>query len=237
MAKCPNCDAQIVWDTAKCEPCGAVFGEGASWHPQPESRDEREQLKTRYPGAATAELAVPRAGNPYAPPQSAVADAPADAKEPRGIGGWLLLPVIGLFVFPIRLVVSLFTDYMPIFQTGAWSVLTAPGSPRYHALWGPLLAGEIIFNLAFLALDIWLLVLLFSKDWRFPKVFVGFAVLNLVFILLDSILGNQIPAVAAASGDGSAKEIGRGLIMVAVWVPYMLVSQRVKNTFVKPATA
>src|SRR4029077_11712335 len=133
--------------------------------------------------------------------------------------------------------VSLATDYVPIFQSGAWAVLTTPGSARYHALWAPMIVGEIAFNLGFLVLDIWLLVLLFSKSWRFPKVFIAFAVLNFVFILLDSVIGNQIPAVAQASGAGSATEIIRALAMVAIWVPYMLTSKRVKNTFVKPEGA
>jgi hypothetical protein len=177
------------------------------------------------------------AESPYAPPKSTVADAPPATEGPKGIGGWLLLPVIGLFVFPIRTLISFATDYVPIFQTGAWGVLTSPDSARYHVLWAPLLVGEMACNLAFLALDVWLLVLLFSKSWRFPKVFIAFAVLNFVFILLDSLIGNQIPAVAQASGQGSATEIIRALVMVAVWVPYMLVSKRVKNTFVKPEGA
>jgi hypothetical protein len=177
------------------------------------------------------------AENPYAPPQSPVSDAPPAVEGPKGIGGWLLLPVIGLFVFPIRCLISLATDYVPIFQTGAWAVLTTPGSARYHALWAPVLVGEIAFNVAFLALDLWLLVLLFTKSWRFPKVFIWFAGLNLGFIVLDAVVGNQIPAVAQASGDGSAKEIGRAFVLVAVWVPYMLKSKRVKNTFVKPEGA
>jgi hypothetical protein len=175
--------------------------------------------------------------NPYAPPQAPVAAALPPVEGPKGIGGWLLLPVIGLFIFPIRCLVSLATDYLPIFTTGAWAVLTTPGSQRYHALWAPTLVGEIAFNVLFLAMDIWLLVLLFSKSWRFPKVFIGFAFLNLAFIVLDSIAGNQIPAVAEAPGNDTAREIGRAFVMVLVWVPYMLKSKRVKNTFVKPEGA
>jgi hypothetical protein len=178
------------------------------------------------------------AGNPYAPPQSTVADAPPALDGPKGIGGWLILPVIGLFVFPIRWLVSVFNDYVPIFQSGAWAAVTTPGSPRYHPLWGPLLAGEIVFNLAFLAIDVWLLVLLFSKSWRFPKVFIAFAAGNLAFILLDAAVASYIAsAMGHTGGTGMGGEIARALVVVAVWVPYMLVSKRVQNTFVKPAGA
>jgi hypothetical protein len=39
--------------------------------------------------------------------------------KPRGIGGWLILPMIGLFVTPLRLGAFLFSTYIPIFTEGA----------------------------------------------------------------------------------------------------------------------
>jgi Protein of unknown function (DUF2569) len=171
--------------------------------------------------------------NPYAPPQSPVADAPPAVAGPKGIGGWLLLPVIGMFVFPVRCLISLATEYLPIFEKGMWAALTTPGSKAYHPLWGPLLAYEIFFNLAFLVFDLVLLYLLFAKSYRFPKLYIAFAVLNLVFVVSDAIVGYQIPAVVAQGMDTMAKEIGRSFMMVVIWVPYLMVSKRVKNTFVR----
>ena len=176
------------------------------------------------------------AANPYAPPQSAVADAVPATDGPQGIGGWLLLPVIGMFVFPIRALVSLATDYWPIFEKGIWATLTTPGTQAYHPLWAPVLVFEILFNIAFLAFELFLLYLLFTKSHRFPKMFIVFAVANLIFVVGDALIGNQIPAVAASGAESMAKEIGRSFIVVAIWVPYMLVSKRVKNTF-KPTAA
>ena len=171
--------------------------------------------------------------NPYAPPQSPVADAAPALDGPKGIGGWLLLPVIGMFVFPVRCVISLATEYLPIFEKDLWANLTTPGSNAYHPLWAPLLIYEVVFNLAFLVFDLFLLYLLFTKAHRFPKLYIAFAVLNLVFVVSDALLGYQIPAVVAQGMDAIWKEIGRSFMMVAIWVPYMLVSKRVKNTFVR----
>jgi len=171
--------------------------------------------------------------NPYAPPQSPVADAPPAVAGPKGIGGWLLLPVIGLFVFPVRILISLATEYWPIFENGLWAALTTPGSKAYHPLWGPMLAYEIFFNVAFLVFDLVLLYLLFTKSYRFPKMFIGFAVLNLLFVVSDAVLGYQIPAVVEQGTEQMMKEIGRSFGLVAIWVPYFLVSKRVKNTFVR----
>jgi hypothetical protein len=154
--------------------------------------------------------------------------------SPQGIGGWLILPMIGLFVFPVRVAISLATDYAPIFRDGIWGSLTTPGSAVYHSLWAPVIVGEIFCNVAFLLFDLALLYLLFSKSRRFPMAFIVFALGNLAFIAGDAAIAWQIPAVAARGLEGFAGEIARALVMAAVWVPYMLVSKRVRNTFRAP---
>jgi hypothetical protein len=172
--------------------------------------------------------------NPYATPQAPVSDAPAKPDGPAGIGGWLILPVIGLFVFPVRVVISLVTDYVPIFQGGIWGNLTTPGSEVYHPLWAPVIIGEIFCNVGFLFFDLALIYLLFTKSHRFPKAFIVFTLANLAFIVGDAAIAWQIPAVAARGLEGVGAEIARTLVVAAVWVPYMLVSKRVRNTFRAP---
>ena len=171
--------------------------------------------------------------NPYATPQATVADA-AKAEGPQGIGGWLILPVIGLFVFPVRAAMSFATDYWPIFQDGIWGNLTTPGSEVYHPLWAPVIVGEVSFNGAFLLFDLALLYLLFTRSHRFPKAFIAFTLANLAFVVGDAAIAWQIPAVAARGLEGVAGEIARTVVVAVVWVPYMLVSKRVRNTFRAP---
>jgi hypothetical protein len=171
--------------------------------------------------------------NPYARPQALVADTTKTA-GPQGIGGWLILPLIGLFVFPVRVVISLISDYWPLFQGGVWGNLTTPGSEVYHPLCAPVIAVEIAFNAGFLLLDLALLYLLFTKSYRFPKAFIAFALLNLAFIVGDAAVAWQIPAVAARGLEAPGAEVARALVLAAVWVPYMLVSKRVRNTFRAP---
>jgi hypothetical protein len=64
-------------------------------------------------------------------------------EEPRGLGGWLILPAISLFVTPIVSAVSFYNDYLPIFREGYWEVLTTPGSEAYHHLWAPFITFDI----------------------------------------------------------------------------------------------
>ena len=156
------------------------------------------------------------------------------SEGPRGIGGWLILPMIGLFVFPVRVAISLVTDYAPLFQGGIWGNLTTPGSEVYHPLWAPVIIGEIFCNVGFLLFAAALLYLLFARSHRFPRAFIAFALANLAFIVGDAVIAWQIPAVAARGLEGVGAETARAAVVAAIWVPYMLVSKRVRNTFRAP---
>jgi Protein of unknown function (DUF2569) len=172
--------------------------------------------------------------NPYQPPQANVEsnDVTPKVDGPVGIGGWLILVVIGLVVTPIRLTYLLMTTYVPIFRDGSWSQLTTPGMPAYHALWAPVLSFEIVGNMLILVLALVTLFCLIRKSRKTPKMAIALYGWAAVFVVIDSFVGNLIPAVAAQSDPASVKELMRSLIGAAIWIPYFLVSKRVKATFV-----
>jgi hypothetical protein len=153
------------------------------------------------------------------------------SNEPRGIGGWLILPIIGLIFTVCRFSLTLKT-YVTLFTGPAWERLTTEGSPVYHPLSGPLLIFEAIGNLSFVCAAIVLLVLIFLKHPLLPKMMIGFHVLNLVFVSLDGALASFTPLFASAI-PVITEELTRSIISAAIWIPYFLRSRRVKNTFVK----
>lgn len=176
--------------------------------------------------------------NPYQAPQArpepvaSIAASRAGGPRPRGLGGWLILVALGLIATPIRLAVNVTGNLFPILTSGQWEELTTPGSVAYHALWAPLIIFEVFANLFFMILALILIFLFFTKSERFPRVYIAFLMLNLVFVVGDSLLAGLIPAIAADNSPESNQEVVRSLIGTAIWVPYMLVSKRVKNTFV-----
>ena len=158
--------------------------------------------------------------------------------EPAGLGGWLVLVAIGITVSFFRLTTFLWTTYVPIFRDGAWEVLTTPGTEVYHPLWAPMLIMEIVVNLGFVVAQLWLLALFFGRARFFPKLYIGVALVNLGFIVLDAWLGTFLITNEPMFDDDTAKELIRSIISVSIWVPYMLLSVRVKNTFIdRPAFA
>jgi hypothetical protein len=154
--------------------------------------------------------------------------------SPVGLGGWLVLVGIGLFVAPISLAMFLLTTFTPSFQDGTWEALTSPDGWAYHPLWAPLLIFEMVGNGVFILLGLYLLVLYFGRRSRFPKLYIACVFANLVFIFVDAWLGSFVLPDEPMFDVETAGEIGKSLIAAAIWVPYMRVSKRVRNTFVNP---
>ncbi|HEX9949551.1 MAG TPA: DUF2569 domain-containing protein [Thermodesulfobacteriota bacterium] len=159
-------------------------------------------------------------------------NADAAPKQYDKIGGWLILVAIGLIFTPIRLLVVLFKDLLPALSADTWSRLTTPGTEAYHPLWAPLLLFEIIGNCLFILFPIIIAIFFFQKRRFVPRLVIMLLLSNLVFVAIDYFAADLIPFVAAQEDIGSLIELIRVFIGCVIWVPYFLVSKRVKATFV-----
>jgi hypothetical protein len=152
-------------------------------------------------------------------------------EAPQGIGGWLILPVIGLMLVPIHSSYVILTQYWQIFLDGTWIKLTTPRSAMYHHLWGPLITFEIIGTLIIVALAMATLVLLFRKSKKTPAFAVAFAGIYAVFKMLDYFFAELIPAVAQQPDPAYVRGLIAAVVGAAIWISYFIVSRRVKATF------
>jgi len=159
-------------------------------------------------------------------------NADAAPKQYDKIGGWLILVAIGLIFTPIRLLVVLFKDLLPALSADTWSRLTTPGTEAYHPLWAPLLFFEIIGNCLFILFPIIIAIFFFQKRRFVPRLIIVLLLSNLVFVAIDYFAADFIPFVAAQEDIGSLTELIRVFMAGVIWVPYFLVSKRVKGTFV-----
>lgn len=166
------------------------------------------------------------------------APSTTSAPEPSGIGGWLLLPFLGLVLTAIFAVWTLKQDVLPAFGSEVWSELTTPGSEIYHALWAPYLALALIANLALLFGSITLLVMGMRKHRWFPKLMIVFYLAVVVCALIDvlgaeSFLKEILPVADFRDFRFEAyRDLVRAIGIAALWGTYFRVSERVKNTFV-----
>ncbi len=158
------------------------------------------------------------------PPQQAVADSP------QGLGGWLVLPAIGLVVSPL-LIGNTLNDLAGAMSAGTWAALTTFGGANYHTLWAPLLLVELVVNLGELVFAVLLLVLFFQRRTCFPKLMIGFYIAAAVFQGIDVMMSSLLPAVPVTIKDYGT--LVRVVISSIIWSAYLLRSRRVKATFVR----
>lgn len=151
----------------------------------------------------------------------------------KGIGGWLIFPLLGLIITPIEGSFQMYNIYWQIFAKGYWSSLTTPGTEVYHAFFGPLLIFEGFGNSLTIALSVVTLWFFLRKSRLLPRLMISLLIFNFVFVCGDFFLSDLVPAVAAQSDSQSTIELGQAVIGTLIWVPYFLKSKRVKQTFVR----
>jgi hypothetical protein len=148
------------------------------------------------------------------------------------IGGWLILVGIGVVLSPFMVLFKVIPVYGDLIESGAWDVLTTPGSSAYDPLWAPCLYGEIGINAILVVLWCYLIYLFFSKKRRFRGLYIFTVLVTLTFIIADAYAIKVLIPDEPAFDLDTTKDVLRSAIASAIWVPYMLVSKRVAGTFV-----
>ncbi len=158
--------------------------------------------------------------------------APEENTGPKGIGGWLLLPLLGLIISPIRIIHQIATELVPVLRSDVWSALTHPASANYHPLWAPAIIFEMAGNAVIVLFGFWVLASFLTKSSMTPRLLIIWVASFVAIQAIDILLMSQIPMAASQLGAGDFRELARAVISAAIWIPYFLKSKRVANTFV-----
>ncbi|MBO0720935.1 MAG: DUF2569 domain-containing protein [Blastocatellia bacterium] len=156
----------------------------------------------------------------------------SEKTAPKGIGGWLLLPLFGLILSPLRLIYMIYEDLWPIFSPDYWDELASPDSPSYHPLWHSVLIFEVAGNLIVFLLGLAALLSFLRKSRRAPRMVILWFLLAFVFVAADAYFRSYIPGADEQLDALPISEIWSTAITAAIWIPYFLASKRVKATFV-----
>lgn len=151
---------------------------------------------------------------------------------PQGLGGWLVAVILGLVATPFCCAYHIATNTVP-FTVEDWQNLTLSGNSSYHPLWAPMLTLELLGNLTLLVLALLLIILFFQKRRTFPFWYVAFQVTNLTLVVVDNLGCAFIPSVAASACMNTGATTVGAIFGGTIWIAYMLISRRVKATFVK----
>ena len=173
--------------------------------------------------------------NPYTPPEAEL-ESPslqgAAAGGPEGLGGWLILVGIAIVLTPLMMLFGLSQTFPPLFNDGVWQALTTPGSEQYRPGFAALVVFEIAMNVAIIVVTIFSIALFFRKSMRVPRWYIGILLAGLASLIFD-LIGVRMVLPDIPMDVGTMRDLVRSAIACAIWIPYMLVSVRVKNTFVQ----
>ncbi len=148
----------------------------------------------------------------------------------EGLSGWLIVLGFGVCVRPIYLLVVTCQTVSQVIKLETWNQLTTPGLGAYHPLWAPWLLFELTFNGIALVTSVFIAICFFRKRALFTKSLITFLICCLLGALLDYLFCLNIPVAKNSLGE-SAKVLGQNVFGAIIWIPYLLVSQRVKATF------
>lgn len=153
-------------------------------------------------------------------------EAPADEGGPRGLGGWLIIPLIGLVVTALIIASKLYSD---VGSVAYLLTLMRRGFRLLDVQWAPAVV-SIACELGLLVLAIVLMVQAYRRKRAFVWNFVTYLALLPVWSLLAAtVLG----AGGAALGPADLRMFIRDAAGSLIWIAYMLQSRRVRNTFVE----
>ncbi len=152
--------------------------------------------------------------------------------EIKSIGGWLILPAIGLVLTPFVLIFQIAVN--GYFESGLWSSFKILGYDNWWAL-NLLMGAEFAINVFLLVFSILLIILFFQKRTSLPKLIVVFYIISALTPIYDYVMYSELfPKELLADFDDTESfgDIFKSIIRAAIWIPYFMISDRVKKTFV-----
>ena len=149
------------------------------------------------------------------------------------IGGWLILVAIGLTLFIVRGIFEILLNFVPLMTSPEWSLMTSPDSRQYQPYLWTIVIAELLANISLIAFAAVSLKFMLNRSKRFPKMQITLLLANLAFLLVDLWLARKVSGASDAITLESIREVSMSFVAATIWVPYFLMSKRVKETFVK----
>ncbi len=155
-------------------------------------------------------------------------EATQSAPAPRGIGGWLILPIVHLGLNAILIALNAATGI----AEGYGLIAPAGGAPPLPHDLNLALLTMSWFEAGLLAYAGLCAVQFARARKQVPYLMIGFYVLLLTMTIAEYFFADAVKTSPESLSEPIRAAV-RTAIAAAVWIPYFLVSKRVKNTFVR----
>lgn len=157
-----------------------------------------------------------------------VIPAVEEQKVPWSFDGWLLLLAFGIIVSPFKLSFNFWKTYSPIWNDGTLHDIMLTASLGFKLV----IISEILANLVFLGLSVFLMFLFFKKKAVFITWYFYIAASSMTFFIVNSLIVILVYPNIPVVGSELIKALISAAIALFVWGPYLYKSERSKNTFV-----
>ena len=132
-------------------------------------------------------------------------------------------------------IIGLLGTTLPFLFDDAFDKVTDPQSAHYVQGFGSLLIAETIFLTLFTAYVAYVLSLFKRSSRRFPLFFIGMFCISILAGIIETVAARAVVEGTAMESVMSELELGLigAVIGGALWIPFILLSKRVKETFVR----
>ncbi len=160
-------------------------------------------------------------------------DISSTSNQSMPIGGWLVLIAIKLVLSPLFLFVQLYRESSNFLNKSIWQLLTSSSSSTHEVASAYIVIFELMYNVVFFVFSILVTILFFKKRTILPRLIIIYYALVFLVPLIDSLalyLFTDLKSSTAEINQETASAV-RDFIYCCIWIPYFLISKRVKNTF------
>lgn len=162
----------------------------------------------------------------YDPPYDA--SVVSDAKL-EGIGGWLVLPAIGVVISPLMILVTS-KELWFAYSSVQWSIV---GDQFNGSALKIIIGAETIGNVGLLVMSVFLIVMFFQKRHTLPRFFILFMVISFALVGADLLAVSLFFPQKDLIEQSDIQKFVRQTISTVIWTLYFLKSKRVRATFVR----
>jgi hypothetical protein len=143
-----------------------------------------------------------------------------------GFGGWLILIAIGFTISFGRSLFYLFDELIPLFSDG-----TIQEAINVDPMWGLLFFIEFVFHIGIVIFVGFIGYLCIKQMVLFKKKVIYFLIFNFIMTIISFLSYLTVPEMAVDATD-TMVTVFQSAIYAAIWIPYIIKSKRVNNTFV-----